>query len=285
MQNRMPLIIAVVLGIIALFAVRSYVKRVEANAAAQLEGRPVVAASVDIPKGTELTTELLSPKSVPDAFIPPQAIEGSENVKLIMGRKTRVDITAGQVVLWSDLEMEMRGGFSSLIPDGERAFSVEISRGVKGGLLQPNDHIDIIGTFSAASGEAAAPKAAGAAAWREQPDVVNAVLLQNVTVLAVGDTFGGRPTEDGMEGGELTLSLTLPEAQLLMFAQEHGELGAVLRREGDIRSEPREKLPRISFKDMETIMGNLDADRKKRIVQIQKGQTVEEVTVEPGSGK
>jgi len=280
----MPLIIAVVLGIIALLAVRSYVKRVEANAAAQLEGRPVVAASVDIPKGTELTLDLLTPKHVPDAFIPPQAIEGSENIKLIMGRKARVDVSAGQVILWSDLEMESRGGFSSLIPEGERAFSVEISRGVKGGLLQPNDHVDIIGTFTSEN-EATAPKVAGAAAWRDRPDVVNAVLLQNVTVLAVGNVFGGRPGQEEIEGGELTLSLTLPESQLLMFAQEHGELGAVLRREGDIKSEDRAKLPRISFKDMETVMGNLDTDRKKRIVQIQKGQTIEEVVVEPGAGK
>lgn len=280
MQNKMPLIIALILGLLASFGVYKYVQGEKAKLAAQLEGRSIVAAAQDIPKGTELTIELLSPKNVPESFIPPQAIEGSDNVKLIMGRKTRVDISAGQIVMWSDLEVENRGGFASLIPDGERAFTVEISRGIKGGgLLQPNDHIDIIGTFTAANKEAA-PKAAGSASWREQPDVVNAVLLQNVTVLAVGDNFGGRPTEDTQQGGELTLSLTLPEAQLLMFAQENGELGAVLRREGDIRSEAREKLPRISFKELETVIGSLDVDRKKRIVQIQKGQTVEEVTVE-----
>lgn len=283
MQNKMPLIVALILGLIAAFGVYKYVKGKEAELAAQLQGRPVVSASQDIPKGTELTMDLVSAKTVPDSFIPPQAIEGSDNVKLIMGRKARVDVSAGQVILWSDLEAENRGGFSTLIPEGERAFAVEISRGVKGGaLLQPNDHVDIIGTFTAARD--AAPKAAGAAgsaALREQPEVVNAVLLQNVTVLAVGENFGGRPAQEGQAGGELTLSLTLPEAQLLMFAQEHGELGAVLRREGDIRTEAREKLPRISFKDLETVVGNLDVERKKRIVQIQKGQTVEEVTVEP----
>ena len=282
MQNRLPLIIAVVLGVIALLAVRSYVKRVESDAAAKLQGRPVVAAAQDIPKGTEITMEMLSPKSVPDSFIPPQAIEGSENVKLILGRKTRVDVTSGQLILWSDLEAENRGGFSTLIPEGERAFTVDIGRGIKGGLLQPNDHIDIVGSFSIE--QQVEPKAAGAAAWRDEQGVVNAVLLQNVTVLAVGENFGGRPNQEESSSGELTLSLTLPEAQLLMFAQEHGELGAVLRREGDISSQPREKLPRITFKEIETVIGNLDIERKKRIVQIQKGQTVEEVTVEP-SGK
>jgi Flp pilus assembly protein CpaB len=226
--------------------------------------------------------EMLSPKSVPESFIPPQAIEGSENVKLIIGRKTRVDVTSGQLVMWSDLETENRGGFSTLIPEGERAFSVEIGRGVKGGLLQPNDHVDIIGSFTAE--QQIEPKAAGAATWREEPGVVNAVLLQNVTILAVGENFGGRPNQDSTSSGDLTLSLTLPEAQLLMYAQEHGELGAVLRREGDIGAQPREKLPRITFKEIEGVIGNLDSERKRRIVQIQKGQTVEEVTVDP-SGK
>ncbi len=281
----MPLIIAVVLGVIALLAVRSYVKRVEANAAAKLTGRPVVAAAQDIPKGTELKMEMLSAKDVPESFIPPQAIEGSDNVKLILGRKLRVDITSGQIVLWSDLEAENRGGFSTLIPEGERAFSVDIARGVKGGLLQPNDHIDIIGSFT--SSRESTPPVAGAAAatWREQSDTVNAVLLQNVTVLAVGENFGGRPIQEGQQGGELTLSLTLPEAQLLMFAQEHGELGGVLRREGDVNSQPREQLPRIAMKELDSVIGNLDQARKRRIIQIQKGQKIEEVTVEPAAGK
>ncbi|MCE9614448.1 MAG: Flp pilus assembly protein CpaB [Lentisphaerae bacterium] len=284
MQNRLPLIIAVVLGVVALLAVRSYVKRVEREAQSQLQGRPVVAVAQDVPRGTELTLDMLSPKDVPEAFIPPQAIEGSDNVKLIVGRKTRVDIAAGQVILWSDLEVESRGGFATLIPEGERAFSVPISRGVKGGsLLQPNDHVDIIGSF-ADKQEAKTPVAGSTAAtWREKSDMVNVVLLQNVTVLAVGENFGGKPlTEPGEGGGDVTVSVTLPEAQLLMFASEHGELAAVLRREGDVAAESRDKLPRVTFKEIESLIGDLDAERKQRIVQIQKGQSVEAVSVDSG---
>ena len=123
------------------------------------------------------------------------------------------------------------------------------------------------------------------ATWREQPEMVNAVLLQDVTILAVGDTFGGRPTQEqgGGAGGELTLAVKLDEAQLLMFAQEHGELGAVLRRDGEIG--PQNKLPRVTFKELEKIMGDLDQARQRRIIQIQKGQAIEEVTIDPTTKK
>jgi pilus assembly protein CpaB len=279
-QNRLPLIVAVILGVVAILAVRSYVKRVERDAQARLKGRPVVSSVQDIPKGTELTIDMLTPKDVPESFIPPQAIEGSENVKLMVGRKARVDIAAGQIILWSDLEVESRGGFATLIPEGERAFSVEVSRGVKGGgLLQPNDHVDLIGSFAAGQ-ENKAPVAGAPPTWREKSDMVNLVLLQNVTVLAVGENFGGKPTDEIKGGAELTVSVTLPEAQLLMFASEHGELGAVLRREGDVSAAARDKLPRVTFKEIEALIGNLDGERKQRIVQIEKGQTVEQTTVE-----
>lgn len=281
MQNRMPLIIAVVLGVIALLAVRSYVKRVEEQADAKLRGRPVVAAAQDIAKGMPLTQDMFAPKDVPEGFIPPQAIEGSDNLKLIIGRKLRVPVTSGQILLWSDLESESRNGFSTLIPEGYRAFSVEISRGVRGGLVQPNDHIDIIGSFTDVK-KSEPPVAGTSAAWRDQPEMINAVLLQDVTVLAVGDTFGGRPTQE-QGGGELTLAVKLDEAQLLMFAQQHGELGAVLRRDGEIGAQ--NKIPRVTFKELEKLMGDLDQARQRRIIQIQKGQTVEEVTIEPATKK
>jgi Flp pilus assembly protein CpaB len=108
--------------------------------------------------------------------------------------------------------------------------------------------------------------------WRQASDLVNVVLLQNVTVLAVGNAFNGA-TASQLEkgGGQLTLALTLAESQLLMFAGQTGELGAVLRRQGSTDSVDRSDLPRVTFEAVEKIIGDLDGKRNFHTVEIQKG--------------
>jgi Flp pilus assembly protein CpaB len=277
MKNKFPLIIAIVVGVAALVAIRQYVNKMEQQANAKLKGDIVVAANVEIPAGTELTVQMLGPKEVPRQFIPAQAIQGSDSVKQIIGSKTKYPIHAGQLVLWSDLASETHGGLSSLIPAGEGAFSVSVSKGVKPGLIQPGDHIDIIGSFAVPKPNQ--PMPTGAASWRQGSDVVNVVLLQNVTVLAVGEIFSGAVKSQNESGGDLTLSLTLAESQLLMFAQANGELGAVLRREGATAIAPRAELPRVTFEAIEKIIGDLDGKRQYRAVEVQKGSQTETVPV------
>lgn len=279
MKNRMPIIAAVVLAFVAVLAINSYVKSVRQEAEAQLKGKKVVTAAVSIKEGTELTTVLLDTKEVPPQFIPAQAIIGSKKqVSQILGRKTRFPIKAGQILLWSDLEIERRGGLAMVVPEDERAFTIEVSKGVKSGLLHPNDHIDIVASFAVP--ETKQPGKARSATWQKKSDMVNVVLLQNVTILAVGETLGGVPLGTRSIGGDLTVSVTLPEAQLLMFASQHGELGIALRKEGDIDTVPRAQLPRVTFRELEKLIGTLDQKRKQRIVRIMKGKEVEEVIVD-----
>lgn len=269
---------AIIIGLAALFAIRSYVNKREQEASAKLRGEMVVAASVDVSPDTELTMQMLAPKEVPQQFIPVQAIQGSDQVKQILGRKTRVKIGAGQIILWSDLASEARGGLSSIIPAGEGAFTVSIAKGVKPGLIQPGDHIDILGSFAVPKPSQPTPESMSAT-WRQGSDLVNVVLLQNVTVLAVGETFGGSVKSQTESAGDVTLSLKLSEAQTLMFAQQNGELGAVLRRDAATDVTSRASLPRITFEKIEEVIGDLDGKRNFRSVEVQKGSQTETVPV------
>ena len=276
MKNKFPLVIAIVVGVAALFAIKQYVSKMEQQAAAKLKGDPVVSAAVEIPAGAEITMQMIVAKEVPRQFIPSQAIQGSDSVKLILGAKTRVGVHAGQMLLWSDLVSEAHGGLSSIIPSGEGAFTVTISKGAKSALIQPSDHIDIIGSFAAP--KPTQPMPTGVSTWRQGSDLVNVVLLQNVTVLAVGDSFAGGSRSQSA-GGDLTLSLTLAEAQMLMFAQQNGELGAVLRREGTTGISSRADLPRVTFEAIDKIIGDLDGKRNYRTVEVQKGSESQNVPV------
>ncbi len=278
MKNRAPIFFAVIIGILAIFSVYSYVKKMEKATQDKLKGVPVVAARVAIAAGKELTQEMFMPKEVPEQFIPAQAIKGSAELKQIIGRKMRVAIKPGQIVLWSDLVSEAKSGLSSAIPAGEGAFTVSISKGIKSALIQPNDHIDVIGSFAVPKPTASNPGTT--ASWRQGSDMVNVVLLQNVTVLALGDSFGPAVRTAGSSGGsDVTLSLTLQEAQLLMFASAHGELGAVLRRDGALDVKARAELPKVTFEAIDAIVGDLDGKRALRMIEVQKGSKTESVPV------
>src|SRR5690349_19151096 len=171
MKSKLPLIVAVIVGAVALFAVHSYVNKMEQKTQAQLRGDPVVAAARDIPAGAELTMQMISAKQVPRKFIPPQAIEGQAQVKQVLGRRTAVKIQAGQIILWSDLVSEGRGTLASIIPAGEGAYTVSISKGIKPALIQPSDHVDIIGSFAVPKSPVPLPNTT--ANFRTTPDMVN----------------------------------------------------------------------------------------------------------------
>ncbi|MFT5495565.1 MAG: hypothetical protein ACI9TH_000956 [Kiritimatiellia bacterium] len=81
----------------------------------------------------------------------------------------------------------------------------------------------------------------------------------------------------------MTLSLTLQEAQLIMFAEHHGELGAVLRKDGNVAPIEAVDLPKISFEQIEKIIGELEQKRKRRIVEIIQGGASTTVPVNPGN--
>jgi Flp pilus assembly protein CpaB len=198
---------------------------------------------------------------------------GRGDLDQVIGRRTGVRIPSGQPIQASDLEAESRGGFSTVIPtkDGDGAYTVSISKGIKPGLIQPSDHVDIFASFALPK---TADHASSTATWRQGSDMVSVVLLQNVTVLAVGDAFGSGARVDSGGSADLTLAVTLQEAQLLMFATQHGELGALLRRDGSTEVKARSELPKMTFQDIERIIGDLDDRRNIRIVEVQKGGVV-----------
>jgi Flp pilus assembly protein CpaB len=279
MKNSFPIIVAIIIAVVSLLAVNSYVKKVNQETAQKLSGQKLVAARVDLPAGAVLQPDMLSPKEVPEQFIPQQAIVGQQEAQMILGRKLKYPVSSGSIVLWSDLELPSRG-FSTLIPEGERAYTVNFSAGISPGFINPNDHIDIIASFPLPEETTDSPETIPT--WRQASDIVNVVLLQNVTILAVGESFNRSQSQSlgSGPGGSLTLSLSLQESQLVMFAAQHGDLGAVLRRADNIATVTDKELKKVSFREVETIIGDLAEKRKARIIEIQSGQKLQKITIE-----
>ena len=151
----------------------------------------------------------------------------TEQAKVI-GLRVGHTIQTQQTLMWTDLAIAMEKGrsLSSLIQPGMRAVTVRTKSNEDKGfaLIRPGDRIDVIATMP---GE------------KQTEARSSMVLLQNVLVLAVGGDTGADPADKpGREQQMeliLSLSLTVPEAQLLALATEKGVLTVALRNPDDVR--------------------------------------------------
>jgi pilus assembly protein CpaB len=181
---------------------------------------PVLIATQDIPLGAQISEDMLGIAQLPRTFVQERNI-GHSDVQRILGVRTRLHIRANEWILWSDLatSSDQQRDLSSLIREGMRAVNVGASSSSTfGGLLRPGDRVDVLLTM-------------------EEPQSVTVPLLQNALVLAVGaDTGRPQVTAEGeeIEVSQITLALTVEQAQLITLASTRGRMSLTLRNPDDI---------------------------------------------------
>lgn len=237
----LPLILSIALGTAAVLMVRNYITG-ENNAMNKgLEPVRIVVARRNIPANEPLEVEWVAARAVPKKFVHANAIY-PEEVDLIISRELVYPIRAGDPILWMDFKGgERYRGFSTMIKESERAMTVRVDEmSTIAGLIQPGDHIDMLGTFKRTSDS------------RDSRNEMETTitLLQNVVVLAIGQITSARSgmRKDRSASGMLTILVTPEEAALLIHAQRVGKLYNVLRNPEDI--ETFENLPKITFADI-----------------------------------
>jgi pilus assembly protein CpaB len=122
-------------------ALRGYLARLEARAAAGGPGTPVVVAAVDLRRGTRLTPELVDVEEIPSEYAPPGALESPGQA---LGRPLAADVLAGEAITSSRLAPP-GGPVAALVPEGLRAVPVTV--GAPPGVLAPGDLVDVLATF------------------------------------------------------------------------------------------------------------------------------------------
>jgi pilus assembly protein CpaB len=158
-----------------------------------------------------------------------------------------IPIAAGEQILTSQLtKNQAEVGLAGLIPEGHRAVSITVSEvAAGGGFIKPGDSVDVIGEFQA---NTTAPSSAVLAL--PKGDTANkvyvaATVLQNVKVLAIGQTANVpqesttsnpnnlAPSKEAAQVKSVTLALTPNEVQKVFLAEEIGTLRLAGRRVGD----------------------------------------------------
>lgn len=216
----------------------------------------VMAAAKDIPSGTVITpkdlgTILVYKNSVGNQVVMP------EDAKMLFGKETLYRINTKEPILWSYIEggLASARGLSMIIKDGMRAISLSVSGAeAVSGMIQPNDRIDILGTFQFPSKEI-----------EGEMETVTLTILQDVSVLAAGQKLANQAaTRSSRSYSSITVEVTPREAELLVFAQQmKGRITISLRNPGDVSFE--QDLPEVNFEHLQTALPKLNLFRQKNI--------------------
>ena len=272
MKQRMVLIISIVVGLLAFWMTRSYfqarlaeIDRERDLLFASEKRVDVLAAKKDLPAGTVLLKKDLQAKSIPGRDLSKNTITVDDQER-IFGKKLKYSMDAEETLMWSYVDVPYRpgSGLAPVITKEMRAVSMSIggSAGVSG-LIQPNDRVDILGSFTFPS--------------RKDPEKmewVTLTLLQDVTILATGQTLGRTETgeRNRINSGynTVTVEVTPREAELLVFVENmRGHLTLTLRNPEDVTYE--KSLPEVNFDMVERELPELNSFRQQ-IIRHKSGQ-------------
>ena len=142
----------------------------------------------------------------------------------LMGALVREPLTPGDPLIMSRfIRAGDAGIMAALLNPGMRAVTVRISVDTaSGGFIQPGDKVDII------LQETLQPD--GNFGGSTQPKYIATTIFENVTVLAIDQSFSNNP-EGGaaIPGSTATLELSPRDAERVTVAQVRGDLSLVLR--------------------------------------------------------
>jgi pilus assembly protein CpaB len=268
MKQRIVLIASVVIGLLAFWLTREYfqarlkdIEKEKDRLLASERRADVLAAARDLPAGTVLQKKDLAIKGTLAREVGKNTIV-PDDLDKILGKKLKYSMDSEETLLWSYVDVPFRpgSGLAPTINPGMRALSMAIggAAGVSG-LIQPNDRVDVIGSFTFPSGKNP-----------QQTEAVTLTVLQDVTVLATGQTLGKQGGE-GLDrargaGGysTVTVEVTPREAELLVFVENmRGHLTLSLRNPADVSFE--RDLPEVNFDKLEKELPEMNAHRQQVI--------------------
>ncbi len=214
---------------------------IEASPPPAVRTEEVLVAAADLPMGqtvrpADLRWQSWPADAVPVGFITRSAAPGA--LDETTGSIARQPFLVGEPIRREKLIRADGSGFmSAILPSGMRAVAITIdTRGATsaGGFILPNDRVDVLRTYR----DDDASRSGGA-------DVhMSETILQNIRILAIGQTVQERNGEKVVTGETATLELTPAQAELVTLAQKVGQLSLALRSLTDANqtnSTPREE--------------------------------------------
>lgn len=218
-KNIIPLVLAVILALAAVFAVNRLIGQKTPMAGEELVD--VVVAARTLSPGDLINEGAFTKKRIPRSAAPSKAI-GWNQTAMILNQKMKTSVSRGDYIVLDDIGVGR--GLSDMVGDGEWAVSISLNGGAITNRLRPGDEIAIVGTFTLKEEKKSAVLGQNEKASSRK---ITTVILPQVRIIALD---GNR--QQG--GDEFVLALPPQQAQMLLAAQAQGiELAPALRRPHD----------------------------------------------------
>ena len=268
MKQRIVLIASVIIGLIAAALTGQYLKakdneveKIKEQLAKSNVTIKVLVVNKNIPSGQILSTEDLALMPMVESAVRGHIIKESE-YRIVLGRRLMRALEKESPIYWSDIEGgdPVNKGLAGDIKGGMRAISIDVGgTAAVSGMVNPNDHVDVIGTFTFPSPQKST-----------EMEMVTMTIMQDVLVLATGrETAKSRLVNGASQNGgygAITIEVTPREAEMLVFAQQaRGRLVLSLRNPSDGNSYEKD-LPRVDFSKIQEEIKTLNMDRQVRIL-------------------
>ncbi len=218
-KNVIPLVLAVILALAAVFAVHRLIG--QKTPMGEEEMMSVVVAARSLAPDELINDGAITKKVIPRSAAPSKAI-GWHQTAMILNQKMKTSVSKGDYIVLDDIGVGR--GLSDMVGDGEWAVSISLNGGAITSRLRPGDEIAIIGTYMLK--EKNQSPVIGQEA-KVSSRKITTVILPQVRILALD---GNR--QQG--GDEFVLALPPSQAQMLLGAQAQGvELSPALRKPHD----------------------------------------------------
>ncbi|WP_372797884.1 Flp pilus assembly protein CpaB [Pontiella sp.] len=256
MKNKLVLVVALLVGILAFWLSARYLANEKAELYKGAVKVKVIVAKQKLSAMTELTRSDLALKEVYKSAVGENVFR-PEDVDRVLGKRLKYPLERGEPLWWTHVDMprDIESGLAPVIQKGQRALSIAISGAAAvSGLIKPNDHVDILGTFTFPS-----------RTNPNQTESTTLTLLQDVTVLATGTNLARQNTEGGGETkagySMVTFEVSTEEAELLVFAQQtRGQLYLSLRNPNDVSAQA--SFPSVNFDYLESVLQEINEKRQ-----------------------
>jgi Flp pilus assembly protein CpaB len=223
MQSRMPIIAALVAGLLAILLLNLYVGSVQEGLRPSLTA--VVVASHQITAGSVLDAKDIAQAMRPTEGLPKLAVRWEERT-LYLGQRMDFPVGEGDYLLASYF-----GGVAvsaQRLSENQRALTIPVTSETSlERSIRPGDRIDLLLTYSKAEvGPSARPGTPAGTSVK----IVTTPLLENLYVIATGQ-FG---TVSTAQYSTITLLVSPEEGMLLVWAMKLGDLSIMLRNPKDV---------------------------------------------------
>lgn len=212
--------VALVIGVLAAIAARSYLSTQMQEIEARGKGKTVslVVAKRELKRGDKLSSENVAVRAIPTDYAHSAAI-APDVFDRIDGQVLAYPVRAGELILWGLMEGKKVPTFSSRVEVGHRAMTVPVDEiNSISGLLEPGDMIDLIVTIEKKGRKITLP------------------LLQGVQVMATGQRSVDAPKDgERKQYSTVTIDTTPEQAQNVIIGRDAGKVTALLRNPDDKR--------------------------------------------------